>query len=71
MVVALLVTRALWMDTIWLIAQGRGHSLTYAAARQMRQGGSTRLQTRSAGLVCGLQGTVDLWRIKTSQRKAS
>eukprot|EP00965_Chrysotila_dentata_P166393 5493389-Pleurochrysis_carterae.AAC.2 len=48
------VTRALWMDTIWSIAQGQCHSLTLAAARQIRQGRRTRLQTGSAGLVCGL-----------------
>eukprot|EP00965_Chrysotila_dentata_P257300 6212841-Pleurochrysis_carterae.AAC.3 len=28
-------------------------TLTFAAARQIRQGRSTRLQTRLAGLVCG------------------
>eukprot|EP00965_Chrysotila_dentata_P179084 5913987-Pleurochrysis_carterae.AAC.1 len=50
---ALLVTRAWWMDTIWLIAQGQSHSLTFATARQMRQGCRRRLQTRSAGLVAG------------------
>eukprot|EP00965_Chrysotila_dentata_P153389 5070199-Pleurochrysis_carterae.AAC.6 len=47
--VELLVTRALSVYTIWLIAQNQSYSLTLAAARQMRQGRSTRLQTRSNG----------------------
>eukprot|EP00965_Chrysotila_dentata_P122067 4035308-Pleurochrysis_carterae.AAC.2 len=38
MAVALLATRALWTDTVWLIAQGQSHWLTLAAARQTRQG---------------------------------
>eukprot|EP00965_Chrysotila_dentata_P225345 6194699-Pleurochrysis_carterae.AAC.2 len=55
MLTPILMTIALWMNTIWLRVHNQSHSLTLiAAARQMRQEHSTRLQARSAGLVCAL-----------------
>eukprot|EP00965_Chrysotila_dentata_P248907 6208606-Pleurochrysis_carterae.AAC.1 len=60
-----------WMDPIWLITQGESHSLTLAAARQMRLGFSTRLQTRSfSRIILGVLGHgMDLWRIRNSRRR--
>eukprot|EP00965_Chrysotila_dentata_P041514 1376869-Pleurochrysis_carterae.AAC.5 len=37
----------------------------------MRQGRTRRLRTRSAGVACEFQGTVDLWRMRNLRRNAS